>query len=103
MMEAKTMHECPTCEGKGKMTITAKTLTDDGWKDENPVDIDCVICDGGGTVTRAKLESIEHEKRIWCECGNPSEDVNFWDDGEGYWVTKHHYTCKDCGKVVQIG
>lgn len=48
----------------------------------------------------------------WCDCeqkDNPDQEVDFWPDGNnrryegGYTCKKHHYTCKNCGKIVQIG
>lgn len=41
---------------------------------------------------------------FWCQCGNPSGDVTFYeDDSRSKVCTKHHYRCNDCGKVVQVG
>jgi len=40
---------------------------------------------------------------FWCRCGNPSEDVAFYADGQHPEVHKHHWRCNDCGSVLQIG
>ena len=41
---------------------------------------------------------------VWCECDDRRETLEFWDDGEcDCGVHKHHYHCRACGGVVQIG
>lgn len=60
----------------------------------------CPTCNGRGTISAALKKA--HEE-FWCRCGNPSGQFEFFDDGEGAACTKHHYTCRDCGKVLQVG
>ena len=62
-----------------------------------------------GTEVHSSFEMEEPEPidmtGFWCECGNPSGDVHFHDDEfeNGERVSKHHYTCVDCGRVTQVG
>lgn len=41
----------------------------------------------------------------FCSCGNPSGESEFHEDEfeDGVRVSKHHYTCCDCGKITQVG
>lgn len=89
---------CPTCEGKGKQTITARMLTEKGWHDEPPVDITCITCNGNGEITQEQADELQAMKDAWCSCGNPSGDVVPYDYG-----TCHGYDCRDCGKIIQTG
>ena len=72
-------------------------------KEGTTTELDCVVCDGTGEIDEETAEMAEFEKNMWCECGNPSEGVDFYDDGEHPEISKHHYRCQDCGGVVQIG
>ena len=42
---------------------------------------------------------------FWCECaedhGSDFHDDEY--DEEGRRTSKHHYTCRSCGKVTQVG
>lgn len=41
---------------------------------------------------------------VWCNCGNPSESSKYHaDDPNSTTCTKHHWTCGDCGKILQVG
>jgi len=98
------MSICPTCKGTGEQSVTAQIMQPDGtFKEEPPVQITCVFCDGKGEVTKDKLKFIEHYNSIWCKCGNPSGETDFYNDNEHDEIKKHHWRCQDCGKVVQIG
>ena len=95
------MEQCTICEGSGKQTVTISTFGEP--ENDTSFESNCIGCDGEGEVTEEQAALIEFEKNMWCKCGNPSEDVDFYDDGEHPEITKHHYRCKDCKKVVQIG
>ena len=43
------------------------------------------------------------EDSPWCYCGNPSGEMDFFDNDEHPKIKCHHWRCRDCGKVVQIG
>lgn len=94
------MHKCPTCDN-GRMKITVSTYGSN--EPATVTEIDCVYCDGTGQIDDETMEAIEYEKNMWCKCGNPSGRHKFYRDGEGPLVHKHHYVCKDCNKVLQIG
>ena len=93
--------KCTSCEG-GKMTITMF----EGWPGEDQEgtksEIDCVVCDGTGEIDEETAAMVEYEKNMWCECDGDN-GVNFYDDGEHPEISKHHYRCKRCDGVVQIG
>lgn len=95
--------KCPSCV-EGKMSIKMEVMEDNGSFTSSPTtEIDCVICDGEGTIDQDTQDMIDYEKTIWCKCGNPSKNTHYWEDGQGELVYKHHWTCADCRKVVQIG
>jgi len=50
-------------------------------------------------------ELLQPIEDYWCECEEPGE-MEFWPDefdDAGERISKHHYTCKRCGKVTQVG
>lgn len=65
-------------------------------------------------VDEAELMTDKEIDDFWCSCPPPADsshrESNFHDDewltdpetGEEYF-SKHHYTCRDCGKTTQIG
>jgi len=89
---------CPRCKGSGKMDLN---VSEGGTM--KAVKITCVTCDGAGEIDQFKYKLYRQEIEMWCRCGNPSGDVDFYDDGEHPDVQTHHYRCKDCGRVVQVG
>lgn len=90
--------KCPKCR-KGKIAIN---FSEGGKKWE--MEIQCIYCDGKGEISEAQAKEIEDEKALWCNCeGDQSEDAIFWDDGEHPKCSKHCWTCRKCGKIVQVG
>jgi hypothetical protein len=100
--------ECSVCNGTGKQTIQSSVLDFDyslgKWveKPEPPVKINCIICNGSGQMTAEDKELIEYEKKMWCKCGAP-KGIKFYDDNKHPEISKHHYRCRVCKKVTQIG
>lgn len=98
------MTNCPSCKGSGKINITFSTFGSN--KPPEVIAIDCSDCNGSGTLSDAQARDLESykkfEEKAWCKCGNPSGDVKYHPKGMKY-CAKHCYTCKDCGKLVQIG
>lgn len=92
---------CKTCNGKKVQTIV-NTLTSEGWHEDDPVEIDCISCNGKGYMNKKELNFYNHYNNIWCKCEN-SSGSKYYDDNEHEEVSKHHYRCYDCGKVTQIG
>ena len=95
--------DCPHCKGTGKQSISFQEI----GKKAVPYEITCIMCDGKAKLSSREAQKIQdeldYEKMIWCKCGNTSGVTHYWPDGKGKLVHKHHYTCADCGKVVQIG
>jgi hypothetical protein len=94
--------KCPTCKGTGKYDLPTTTMTTNGYSKEI-CEITCFTCHGSGRITVKQHNDMIEARKIWCSCGNPSEETNFYDDGEHPTCSKHCYTCVDCGKIVQIG
>ena len=92
------MAKCPDCDS-GVMKFKVHVAD----KPESSFEMKCVICGGDGHLTDKQLSDYKAEMDLWCQCGNPSEDVTFYDDGQGSACHKHHYCCNNCGKVLQIG
>jgi len=95
------MEVCPVCKGSGIQTITVSYWGSDEPDEESKMS--CVGCNGEGRVDEETYEDLIYEQNMWCECGNPSRQSKFYKDGEHPIVRKHHYRCKDCGNVTQIG
>ena len=102
---------CPRCGGSGTMSIgvTNMECIDGKWVEhkEPATEIDCITCKGSKTMDEKKAnlikEAWEDERNRWCDCGNPSGDVKYWEDGTHPHCSKHCYTCRDCGKITQVG
>lgn len=62
-----------------------------------------VHCHGKGTMSQVMADQMKADQDLWCECGNPSGESIFHDDGMHPQCSKHCYTCQDCGKITQIG
>lgn len=89
---------CTCCKGTGKNTICTSVWGDPS-KDSS-FEMNCIDCNGTGKMTWAQVKRRQEELDAWCACGNPSERSNFHDDTP---QMKHHYTCRDCGKITQVG
>ena len=97
-------HKCPACTG-GRITITGRMLTTEGWKDNPPIDIDCITCDGSGTIGEEHRRQLDEEQDAWhnsdiCQ----EEDAHYVPDNTpGALISKHHWVCNECRKIVQVG
>lgn len=89
-----TQVKCPHCENG----IMAYTVESPGKPTEHHT-MRCVTCDGAGTIEKSLADAMED---FWCRCGNPSGDVTLHGEGSAI-CGKHHYTCDDCGRIVQVG
>lgn len=93
--------KCDSCEGSGEMKITMQEgFGKDAKKTEST--IECVICHGTGFVDKQTKDEVEFEENMWCKCGE-DHGVDSYKDGEHHQIHKHHYRCKKCKDVVQIG
>lgn len=99
---------CPDCKGSKKMTINVENPfgIESPFK-SGPVEIPCIRCDGTGEdIGKVFMEDLA----IWCKCPRPDVGRYVPDGpcpkgvrGAKCEVTKHHYHCKVCGGVAQIG
>lgn len=99
------MVECPHCNGTGTIELTI-IYQGDGPTTRKVIPQQCDTCNGTKTVTRARQQSYAREKayceQMWCRCEG-DVDVEYFEDGEHEEIEKHHWRCKSCGKVRQIG
>lgn len=101
-------HECPTCKGSKKMTVTAQLYNGKGFTPQPPVEMDCFTCNAKGFLTQAEVDEKEAAKKIWCKCEDHPYAIHH-EDGDtqeypgGFIIDKHHYSCTKCGLVQQIG
>lgn len=95
--------KCKSCKGTGKMVITATEITAAGAKEMPSVSIDCIRCNGSGEISAARQKQLEAQAALWCKCGNPSGNSQFFNDGEHPNCSKHCYVCEDCRKITQVG
>jgi hypothetical protein len=94
---------CECCKGTGKYDLPVTTHSDGGVTEEIVPDVKCHVCKGKGYLTANEKEQWDEYDKLWCKCGNPSEDVIPYGDGEHPSCHKHCYACADCGKLTQIG
>jgi DnaJ-class molecular chaperone len=89
---------CPTCKGKGKLTIPVTTHGEEGTRTTS-FEMTCYTCNGTGTATPEQLAALEAMNAVWCRCGNPSGEPVYYEHADG----SHGYNCADCGKLLQVG
>ena len=99
---------CPRCKGTGKISGVAVSVKQ-GKLIDREFNMNCPDCRGTGKLTKQRRVILNLKRKatvsFWCICGNPSGDTDFYDDvrlPDGT-LDKHHWNCKDCGKVLQIG
>ena len=95
-------HKCVVCDGTGTKGIMVYVY---GAPEEEATEsqIPCIDCNGTGEVNlteKEQLDRFETMASIWCNCGNPSSESEYHPDSADM---KHHWTCKDCAKILQIG
>jgi len=92
------MKTCPTCNGKKVIHVE---LNDYNEKTKKLIEMNCIDCQGHGTVSKDQYDNLMKQKHIWCLCFNSSGST-YVEDNVGI-VSKHHWLCNDCHKVTQIG
>jgi len=95
------MPKCPLCEG-GQSKFTEVFLFEKDKSDEVSY-VDCFLCGATGEVNEDIVASWKDHQKMWCECDPPSEQSYYVREGEHSDISKHHWRCKDCDKVTQIG
>lgn len=88
---------CTKCSGTGVMPYSVSD--ENGHRNET---MDCFFCNATGSITADKALQMSAEDELWCDCGNPSRATDYHPDNTGV-VNKHHWTCRDCGGILQIG
>jgi len=99
--ERELIMKCTECNGTGKSTITVSFYGTDKPDDESIMP--CFYCDGTGKMTQEDADNLQAEKDAWCTCPDPFKSSKYYADGEHPELHKHHYRCKACGKITQIG
>lgn len=94
------MPKCPMCK-EGKITYQVVNVGSKNAPERR--EIKCFVCKATGIVSQVVADAYEAQQRMWCECGNPSGHTQYWSDGQHPEISKHHWRCLDCGKVVQVG
>jgi hypothetical protein len=89
------MKEC-TCDN-GKITLTSQILTKDGLVPQEPVIMNCLWCNGTGTMTDEEAKLRQSINDAWCKCED-SSGSSYYEEGRS-----HGWTCNDCGKLTQVG
>jgi hypothetical protein len=62
--------------------------------------------DAGMTLEAYRAMLNEHMTQDWCKCGDVQAPGAFCDDGQSrniHCVSKHHWHCGVCEKLVQVG
>jgi len=98
MTAVRKMVACPQCSGKGKVAVDV--IEGKELKVKDTWEINCVTCHGAGQITVAAERQYRRELAGWCQCGNPSQEADYHPDTPRM---KHHWTCRDCGKLYQVG
>lgn len=97
--------ECPDCKGTGKTQMKVIETTATGTT-EQFFPMTCAACTGTGQTTKAKIRANERTnaafQAMWCRCEGDT-DAEYWPDGAHTEIHKHHWRCRTCGKVKQIG
>ena len=93
------MTKCTVCNGTGQQTLTVTTF---GTSKSETHEIACAWCDGTGELIQKRALALKFYNEMWCECGE-KHGSRYFRDGEHPDLRKHHYRCKDCGGVTQIG
>lgn len=96
---------CPNCEGTGKAPIQVTNVQPGKPDSVATIRITCMTCNGKGRINRTtKADQAAAFRAFWCQCGNKSGNVTYHaDDPRSKVCKKHHYTCDECQKVVQVG
>lgn len=95
--------DCRWCSGTGEQSMETTVISARGTE-KSVTKIGCNICKGSGKLTKRYADQITNiTDEFWCKCSDPHDDFDFYDDGEHPDCSKHHYRCKQCGKVFQVG
>jgi hypothetical protein len=69
-----------------------------------PLKVDRDVAAEGIEAAQKDARARRAFEAFWCRCGNPSGNVTYHPDRQrGAACSKHHWTCDDCSRVVQVG
>ena len=93
--------DCPFCiDGKTDLKIVTNG-------NETTQKIDCIYCKGTKKLSQIALNKINAElewlDKHTCKCKTNSAGVYYVADNVDENCSKHHWKCKECNKIVQIG
>lgn len=93
---------CPQCSGACRISVEVTEIASGGHRKKSSVDMKCITCDGAGKVSASVVAALKREQEMWCSCASPGEP-QYFADGDDLEIWKHHWRCRACGKVLQIG
>ena len=99
--EAEAQVVCPPCSGSGRMKIQVSEDRPTGVV-KSTMEMKCITCNGAGKVSLKVLADLAREQEMWCRCTTAGEP-EYYGDGEDGEIWKHHWKCRSCGGVLQIG
>ena len=88
---------CTRCVS-GKIHMTMVDLFDQ--KKNKTTEIDCIDCNGKGTLNPQQSYQQQLNKNVWCKCGNKGSV--YATDGRSIFGNDT-YLCTTCGMVSQFG
>lgn len=94
---------CPDCLGSGFLKVVAFIIRGDKKSEPMESKIKCSLCAGTGKISVQMKLFIDN---LWCNCAKANlEDAGayFVSDGIDKNCQKHHWKCKRCDKIKQIG
>lgn len=88
---------CTCCKGSGTQRITFE---------QTVYDSPCMWCDGQSVMTEAQAAEHRFMTECWCRCNDAHEGSFYHEDDDmtlEWCVRKHHWHCRNCHKLTQIG
>ena len=98
---------CQQCKGSGKIVVTMNTLGKEN--SEHKCELSCISCSGQGQFVFSSEKdysawvSAEIERKMWCVCEFETQSDYIENNQCKGCIIKHHYHCKRCHLITQIG
>jgi hypothetical protein len=90
--------DCPCCYGSGRQFLK---VSGDAPKPGVYL-VTCSFCKGAKKINQSEVDALDREQAEWCNCTEQT-DVHHYQDGGHDDITKHHWRCRNCGGITQIG
>lgn len=90
---------CPICKGKGRVIVRSELVVKGKARPMPPLELSCATCRGECLITPKDAAEIKFSLTRWCHCEVQGDPIYHPDTRK----MKHHWTCSNCGKIVQIG